>query len=244
MKTTGRVGSAALEDGASTLLYTVPFKPDGSTSTTDNFALCNVSVCNRGSSAAGVSIALVPSGANLSDEHWIEHNTLLLGRGVIERSAMTLTEGDRIYVKAAGPNLTAIVFAVFTGRPDPNYIVNGYFSQGLTSWTETGTDINIPAEGEVQLNSTGVANITQEIFLEPGTYVWRVDVKEITGLGNFRFFLEQGGTPLASQIISTPGETSNTVTITEEDRYTVRLEVDNKQVKLNEVLIIDQPPVD
>ena len=197
---TGRVAAEALNDGESTLLYTVPLSPSGSAN--KNISVCSVSVCNRGNTAEGISIALVPQGETLNNSHWIEHATPLLGHGVIERTGMTLQEGDSIYARAAGANLSAVVFAVFTGQEAPpiNLLDNGDFEDGnLTYWNVSGldsagvsngvgvftasspgtldrTDTGILTIGETYLLSIDVANIIQE-----GGEVFNVTATDTTG---------------------------------------------------------------
>ena len=94
----GKLGSAALAADTNTILYTVP---EGSVST------LNINVVNRGGAPAKVSIAI---SINLIPEleDYIEYQAgVPANGGVLERSAIVLSEGERVIIHSSTGDCSA-----------------------------------------------------------------------------------------------------------------------------------------
>lgn len=241
--TTGRVAAEALNDGEEKLLYTVPASPQGSAN--KNFSICSISVCNRGNSAEGVSIAVVPQGAALNDSYWIEYRTLLLSHGVIERTGITLQEGDSIYAKAHGANLSAVVFAVFTGleAPPVNLLENGGFENDFAFWDLSGADAQGVFNGVASITATDPATLTRTdsaILTVGETYLISVDIANVTDTGLQVFDLTVTDGAGGTYVVGLDLTQDYTVPITQEftattGDLTVVLEIAETTVQLNSV---------
>jgi hypothetical protein len=81
---TGRLAAAAqLAATTNTTVYTVP---------TGYYAVANVSFTNTGTSSVTVRLAMATS-ASPSSAEWIEYDTVIVGKGVFERTGLVLQAG-------------------------------------------------------------------------------------------------------------------------------------------------------
>lgn len=102
---TGRLGTANITAAATeTTVYTVP---------SNNFTMCTISICNRGNSEAAIRVAL-SSSSTPTDDEWIEYNVDIGGHGVLERTGVLLSAGQRIIVWTSAPNVSVVVYGVET----------------------------------------------------------------------------------------------------------------------------------
>jgi hypothetical protein len=93
----GRLGKAALVGGNDTTIYTAP----AATITT-----ATVSLCNRGPGDAQVRVAVSAAAAPLSDDY-IEYDVTLQPGGVLERTGVVCSTGERIIVRSTTNNVSA-----------------------------------------------------------------------------------------------------------------------------------------
>lgn len=99
------LAAVALAANTTTLVYTVP---------PGQVATAQVNLCNRDSQSAAVGIALTP-GVAVTDAHWIEYEHPLDPKCPLERTPQRLQAGDRIYCRASGPSVSAVI----TGEAAP-----------------------------------------------------------------------------------------------------------------------------
>lgn len=93
------LGAADMSADSDTLLYTVPAGKKASV---------NVSLCAR-TQAALVRLALTSGGAP-ADTDYLEYDTPLAARGVLERTQIWMTAGEKLYARASETGVTAIVY--------------------------------------------------------------------------------------------------------------------------------------
>lgn len=93
----GKLGSADLGAAADTLLYTAPA---GVVTTT------NINLCNRGAAATTVRIAIGTAAAPATTDY-IEYETPLPASGVLERTGVVLSAGEKLWVRAAAVGVSA-----------------------------------------------------------------------------------------------------------------------------------------
>mgnify|MGYP006285358149 CR=1 FL=1 len=101
---TGRLGSADLSAATNTSIYTVP---------SSTYAVLTVSICNRGNSPVNVRIALAAAGTPTTAE-WIEYNTEILSKGVLERTGLIMQEGKQLVIWSSGTNVSAVAYGIET----------------------------------------------------------------------------------------------------------------------------------
>lgn len=87
-----------------TSIYTVP---------ADTFAVATVSICNRGSTAAAIRIAVAASGTPTAAEY-LEFDSQITANGVLERTGIVLQAGKQIVVRSSAINVTALVMGIET----------------------------------------------------------------------------------------------------------------------------------
>jgi hypothetical protein len=101
---TGRLGTADLAAATNTTVYTCP---------ADTFAVLTVSVCNRGSTAATIQIAICDTSTPGNDEY-LEFDTSLSAKGVLERTGIVLDAGKLLVVRSSAVSVTAVAYGIET----------------------------------------------------------------------------------------------------------------------------------
>lgn len=94
----GRLGTSLLPLSSATTLYTVP---------AGKFAVVTVSALNTGTVAASISVAATSNTtADLKD--YLEYNLPVAGGGVLERTGLSLSAGDKLVCTSTTANVFAI----------------------------------------------------------------------------------------------------------------------------------------
>ena len=101
---TGRLGAQDLAAATNTTLYTCP---------SDTFAVVSVSLCNRANQATNIRMAIASS-ATPGAAEWIEYDTELLGKGVLERTGIVMDAGKILVVYSNQANVSAVAFGLET----------------------------------------------------------------------------------------------------------------------------------
>lgn len=103
----GRLGISTLPSGTNNAVYTVP---------SGYSAAVSISIVNKNSSAAQVSINLCSSGeissGVLPDASYIEYYTNIEPYSVLERTGIVLDSQKSVYVVSSTNNLNAVVVGV------------------------------------------------------------------------------------------------------------------------------------
>jgi hypothetical protein len=101
---TGRLGIADLAAATNTTVYTCP---------ADTFAVVTISVCNRGASPCTVQVA-ISSSATPSTAEYVEFDTALSAKGVLERTGLVLDAGKLLVVRSSAISVNAVVYGIET----------------------------------------------------------------------------------------------------------------------------------
>jgi hypothetical protein len=109
---TGRLGVADLAATTDTTVYICP---------TDTFSVVTVSLCNRGATTATVRIAVSTSATPTASEY-IEYDTDLLAKGVLERTGIVMDNnqqagsigGKYLVVRSSLTSVNAVVMGIET----------------------------------------------------------------------------------------------------------------------------------
>ena len=96
----GILGQSAPAATTNTTVYTVP------ASTTATFS---ISICNRGTAACTVRLA-IGAAATPTDSEWIEYDTQILANGVLERTGLVANAGKRIVAYSSSATTSISIY--------------------------------------------------------------------------------------------------------------------------------------
>jgi len=101
---TGRLAAEDLSAATLTTVYTCP---------TDTYAVATVTICNRGVDSTTISLAIADADTPTLAEY-IEFETALLAKNVLERTGLVLAADQRLVVLSAEANVSAVVVGIET----------------------------------------------------------------------------------------------------------------------------------
>jgi hypothetical protein len=101
---TGRLGASDLAQATNTSVYTVP---------SDTFSVVTLSICNRNNQACSIRVA-ISAAATPTAAEWIEFDTEVLGKGVLERTGIVMDAGRLLVVYSSAANVSAVAFGIET----------------------------------------------------------------------------------------------------------------------------------
>lgn len=96
----GILGKASLAATTETLLYTAP---------TGRVVSLSVNLCNLSADTAKVRLAMV-DGATTTDAHYIEYDTSLEAKGVMERTGLVISAGQKVVAYSDIANVSVVVY--------------------------------------------------------------------------------------------------------------------------------------
>jgi len=100
----GKVGANDVSATTNTTVYTCP---------ADTYAVVAVNICNRGASSANVRIAVADTDTPGNAEY-IEYDTQVFAKNVLERTGLVLAAGQKIVVYSSAASISAVVVGIET----------------------------------------------------------------------------------------------------------------------------------
>jgi hypothetical protein len=104
---TGRLGASDITSvlaGTNVVAYTVP---------ASTYAVVTVSFCNRSNTAAAIRLA-VASADTPTNAEYVEFDTEIMAKGVLERTGLVLDAGKRIVAYSSSDATSVIVMGIET----------------------------------------------------------------------------------------------------------------------------------
>ena len=101
---TGRLGASDVTSGENTVVYTVP---------ASTYAVVTVSSCNRSNTAASLRLA-VASADTPTNAEYVEYDTEIMAKGVLERTGLVLDAGKRIVAYSSSDATSVVVMGIET----------------------------------------------------------------------------------------------------------------------------------
>jgi len=100
----GKLGANDVSATTNTTVYTCP---------ADTYAVVAVNICNRGASSANVRIAVADTDTPGNAEY-IEYDTQVFAKNVLERTGLVLAAGQKIVVYSSAASISAVVVGIET----------------------------------------------------------------------------------------------------------------------------------
>lgn len=101
---TGKLGANDLSATTNTTVYTCP---------ADTYAVVAINICNRGSNATAVRIA-VADGDTPGAAEYIEYDSEVFSKNVLERTGLVLAATQRLVVYSTQASVSAVVVGIET----------------------------------------------------------------------------------------------------------------------------------
>jgi hypothetical protein len=101
---TGRLAASNLSAAALTTVYTCP---------ADTYTVSSITICNRGAASTNVSLAIADADTPTVAEY-IEFETALLAKNVLERTGIVLSTDQRLVVLSSESSVSAVVVGIET----------------------------------------------------------------------------------------------------------------------------------
>lgn len=101
---TGKLGANDLSATTNTTVYTCP---------ADTYAVVSINICNRGSNATAVRIA-VADGNTPGAAEYIEYDSEVFSKNVLERTGLVLAATQRLVVYSTQASVSAVVVGIET----------------------------------------------------------------------------------------------------------------------------------
>lgn len=104
---TGRLQATDLSAAANTACYTVPVS---------TFSVVSVNILNRNAgSTVNVRVAISTSSTSPTNAEWLEYDTTIAAKGVLERTGLVLDETNKyLVVYASGTGVSVNVYGIET----------------------------------------------------------------------------------------------------------------------------------
>ena len=101
---TGRLAASDISGATLTTVYECP---------ADTYTVASISICNRGSETSNISLAIA-DGATPVNGEYIEFETGLLSKNILERTGIVLAATQKIVILSSQASVSAGVFGIET----------------------------------------------------------------------------------------------------------------------------------
>ena len=128
-------------------------------------SVVSLNVCNRGNLTTYIDVAVSTSMNSPAASEWIEYGVELLPKGVLERTGITVSQGQFVTVRSSRSNVSAMCWGISTGSDVDVPTITANPDTSVPVWQSSATlpDVYAGFNNSIQLSATDPGDLTYSV---------------------------------------------------------------------------------
>lgn len=127
---------------------------------TDQFTTANISLCNRHNETVKVTLAITDAENVFDDARYIEYETSLLPKGVLERTAVVVPAGKFLTVLSSHNRVSAVAWGIRAGNTVSVSAITDATDTAAPTWIRNSVGYSPGQFTEVELETNEIGKVT------------------------------------------------------------------------------------